>query len=335
MSTPLPGFAGQLVAVTGAEGFIGSHLVEALLTQGARVRALVLYNSFSALGWLEELQQHPGLEIVFGDVRDAVQMRKFAEGAQLLFHLAALISVPYSYRAAESFIETNVRGTLNILEAALAAGVRRLVQTSTSEVYGTPHSVPIAETHPLHPQSPYAASKIGADALALSYHAAHKLPLVIARPFNTFGPRQSTRAVIPTIITQFVAGKKELALGELTSTRDFSFVQNTVAGLLAIGLAPEVEGEVINLGSNFEISIEDLARRIGALMGRDFSFLQEQQRKRPEASEVRRLWCDAAKAKALCNWSPAVTFEQGLRQTIAWYSEPANLARFRPGIYLD
>lgn len=328
--TSLQGIA---VAVTGAEGFIGSHLVESLCARGAKVRALVQYNSFSSLGWLDGLSCLPSLDVIFGDVRDAAQMRRFVQGNSIVLHLAALISVPYSYQAAESFVETNIRGTLNMLEAAKDAGVSRYIQTSTSEVYGTARYVPIDEAHPLQPQSPYAASKVGADALAQSYHLSHELPVVIARPFNTFGPRQSTRAVIPTIITQLASGQEVLNLGELSSTRDFSYVQDTVEGLLALASTPGIEGEVFNLGSNREISIAELATAIASIMGRQIRIDQQQERLRPEHSEVRRLFSLAQKAAAATGWRPTFSLEDGLRQTIAWFSKKENLGKYRSGVY--
>ncbi len=325
--------------VTGADGFIGSHLVEALVARGHKVRALCHYNAFGHAGWLDSVEDgtRAHVEIVLGDVRDAHAMIDLMRGVDTVFHLAALIAIPYSYRAPDSYVETNVRGTLNLLEAARAAEVRRFVHTSTSEVYGTAQRVPIDETHPLNGQSPYAASKIGGDQMALAFHASFDLPVAILRPFNTYGPRQSARAVIPTIITQIAAGGREIRLGATTPTRDFSFVADTVAGFLAVASSERAIGEVIQIGSGFEISIGDTAALIAELMGVEIEIVSEAARHRPAASEVERLIADTAKAARLVGWRPRYGgregFRRGLERTIAWFHDPANLARYRPGSY--
>ncbi len=325
------------VLVTGADGFIGSHLVEALVAGGAAVRALVQYNSFGHWGWLDTVPEatRRSIEVVAGDVRDRGCVRDAVAGCPVIFHLAALIAIPYSYRAAESYLDTNIRGTLTLLEAAREQGVTRFVQTSTSEVYGTARRVPIDEEHPLQAQSPYAASKIAADQLALSFHRAFGLPVTVIRPFNTYGPRQSARAVIPTIITQLAAGARRLSLGALTPTRDFSFVANTVSGFLAVAAHPDAVGEVINVGSGFEIAIGDTARLIAGIMGRDVEIVSEAERLRPPGSEVERLYAGIDKAARLIGWRPQDPgldgFRRGLERTIDWFSAPENRARYRGG----
>ncbi len=325
------------VLVTGADGFIGSHLVEALVAGGVDVRALVQYNSFGHWGWLDTVPAavKAGIEVVAGDVRDAGGMREAVRGTSVVLHLAALIAIPYSYRAPASYIETNVVGTLNVLDAARDHGVDLVVQTSTSEVYGTARQTPIDEEHPLQAQSPYAASKIAADQLALSYRRSFGLPVAVIRPFNTYGPRQSARAVIPTIITQIAAGAASLRLGALQPTRDFSFVEDTAAGFIAVAQSEAAIGEVINVGSAFEISIGDTARLIAEIMGRAVSFESDADRLRPEASEVNRLIANVTKAGNRLNWRPRFAgregFRRGLERTIAWFADPANLARYRVG----
>lgn len=325
------------VAVTGADGFIGSHLVEALVARGDDVRALAQYNSFGSWGWLDRLSQDTlgRVDVVLGDVRDAGCVLDFVDDAEVVYHLAALIAIPYSYRAPRSYVDTNVSGTLNILEAARTLGTGRVVVTSTSEVYGTARSVPISEEHPLQGQSPYAASKIGADKLAESYHLSFELPVVTLRPFNTFGPRQSARAVIPTIITQLAAGERRVNLGNLAPTRDFCYVRDTVAAFLAVGAAPagDVVGRVLNAGTGFETSIGDLAETIARLMDRDIELNQEDQRFRPDASEVMRLVCDNRALRSATGWSPQWSLEDGLRETIGWFTEPTNLAAYRSTEY--
>ncbi len=325
--------------VTGADGFIGSHLVEALVARGHKVRALCHYNAFGHAGWLDSLAEatREQVEIVPGDVRDAHAMIELVHGIDTVFHLAALIAIPYSYRAPDSYVETNVRGTLNMLEAARAAKVKRFVHTSTSEVYGTAQRVPIDETHPLNGQSPYAASKIGADQMAMAFHASFGTPVAVIRPFNTYGPRQSARAVIPTIITQIAAGRREIRLGATAPTRDFSFVADTVAGFLAVASSARAIGEVIQTGSGFEISIGETAALIAERMGAEIEIVSEAARQRPGASEVERLIADTAKAERLLGWRPEFGgregFVRGLERTIAWFRDPANLARYRPGTY--
>jgi NDP-hexose 4,6-dehydratase len=319
----------SVIAVTGADGFIGSHLVEGLVVAGARVRAMAQYNSVGSWGWLDRLPPDvmASVDVVLGDVRDA--------GPVLEFMLAALIAIPYSYRAPRSYVDTNVSGTLNVLEAARTLGTPRLVVTSTSEVYGSARMVPITEAHPLQGQSPYAASKIGADKLAESYHLSFELPVVTLRPFNTFGPRQSARAVIPTIITQLAAGERTVHLGSLAPTRDFTFVKDTAAAFLAVGGAPaeSVVGRVLNAGTGVETSIGDLARLIGRLMDREVELQQEDERLRPDASEVMRLVCDSSALRAATGWQPSFDLEAGLRETIPWFCDPDNLAAYRPTTY--
>ena len=323
----------SLIAVTGADGFIGSHLVEGLVGQGLRVRALAQYNSFGSWGWLETLPAETlaNVEVVLGDVRDAGSVLEFVRGADVVYHLAALIAIPYSYRAPRSYVDTNVSGTLNVLDAARSLGTPRIVVTSTSEVYGTARTVPISEAHPLQGQSPYSASKIGADKLAESYHLSFELPVVTLRPFNTFGPRQSARAVIPTIITQLAAGERRVNLGNLAPTRDFTYVKDTVAAFLAVGEAPaeKVVGRVLNAGTGVEISIGDLARTIARLMGCDLELVQDEERFRPDASEVMRLVCDSSALREATGWAPGHDLETGLRETIAWFTDAANLAFYK------
>ena len=324
------------VAVTGAEGFIGSHLVEALVSEGYAVRAMVQYNSFSSWGWLETLDVEvlANVEVVLGDVRDRGSVMDFTTDVDAICHLAALIAIPYSYRAPESYLATNAGGTLNILEAARSHETPRLIHTSTSEVYGTAQSVPIDETHRLQAQSPYAASKIAADKLAESYHLSFELPVVTIRPFNTYGPRQSARAVIPTLISQIAAGRDRVAVGSLTPTRDFNFVLDTVAAYLALlGAGPEVTGQTLNAGSGWEISIGDLVRLIAEVMGRDVEPVDDPQRIRPAGSEVMRLVCDSTALQAVTSWKPQHTLEQGLALTAEWFCDPANLARYKVDQY--
>jgi len=321
------------VLVTGADGFIGSFLTEALVAAGAKVRALAQYNSWNFWGWLEDSPCQKDVEIVTGDIRDAHFCMELARGVDTVFHLAALIPIPYSYKAPGSYVDTNVKGTLYMCQASMANGVRRFIQTSTSEVYGTARYVPIDEQHPLTPQSPYSATKIGSDAIALSFYHAFGFPLVVARPFNTYGPRQSARAVIPSIISQVASGKTEIRLGELASTRDFTFVTDTAQGFLAIAEMEGGEGEVFHIGSGFEISIGDLVREIGSVMGRELRVVQEQERKRPEKSEVFRLWCENSKLKQRCGFAPQISLEEGLRRTVEWFQDPRNAARYKEGVY--
>lgn len=311
--------------VTGADGFIGSHLTEALVRRGDSVRAFVLYNSFNSHGWLDDVPQEVQREIEFiaGDVRDAGAVRNAVSDCDTVLHLAALISIPYSYEAPESFVQTNILGTLNVLNAALANGGVRVVQTSTSEVYGTAQFVPITEQHPLQAQSPYAATKIAADQLALSYHRAFGLPVAVLRPFNTYGPRQSARAVIPTIISQLLAGERRIRLGALHPTRDFNYVADVVRAFLAMADAEHVVDEVVNVGTNHEISIADTAREIATMIRVDATIESDPARIRPGPSEVERLCGDNAKAKRLLGWTPAYAgiegFRRGLAETVEWF----------------
>ncbi|MFG6415767.1 NAD-dependent 4,6-dehydratase LegB [Roseateles sp. DC23W] len=321
------------VLVTGADGFIGSHLVELLVRDGLEVRALSQYNSFNYWGWLDDIDCAKDVEIVSGDVRDPHFCRKVTKGQDAVFHLAALIAIPYSYVAPDSYVDTNVKGTLNICQAALDNGVQRVIHTSTSEVYGTARYVPIDEKHPLQPQSPYSASKIGADAMALSYFNAFNLPLTIARPFNTYGPRQSARAVIPTIITQIASGMKQIKLGDTTPTRDFNYVADTCRGFLELARCEQAIGETVNIGSNFEISVSDTLNLIKELMGSDVEFITDDQRIRPEKSEVFRLWCDNTRIRGLTGFEPRHDIRDGLQRTIDWMTQSANLAKYKAHIY--
>ena len=327
----------DIAAVTGAEGFIGSHLVEALVRRGYRVKAMVLYNMFSSKGWLDTLPADitDQVDVVFGDVRDPATVRDLVEGAAVVYHLAAIGSVPYSYSAPRSFIDTNTIGTMHVLEAARACRTPRVVHTSTSETYGTARTVPISESHPLQAQSPYAASKVAADKLAESYHLSFGLPVVTLRPFNTFGPRQSTRAVIPQIITQLASGSRQLMLGALDPTRDFSYVLDTAEAFITLGEAPAsaVIGELFNCGPGDDIAIGKLAEDIVRLMGAEADIVEDPQRLRPKDSEVMRLVCDASKLRERTGWQPRYTRDEGLRETIAWYRDPANLARFKANEY--
>lgn len=320
------------VLVTGADGFIGSHLTEALLSAGYQVRALSYYNSFNDWGWLEGIN-NPDLEVVSGDVRDPDFCRHITRGCSLVFHLAALIAIPYSYVAPDSYVDTNIRGTLNMLQAARDCNVERIVVTSTSEVYGTALYVPIDENHPRQPQSPYSATKIGADALAKSFYNAFELPVVIARPFNTYGPRQSARAIIPTIITQIAAGHREIKVGDLTPTRDFNFVTDTAAGFIALATAPGIEGREINIATGREVTMEETLHTIARLMGADIEWVTDPERIRPSKSEVRRLLGDNKLITSLTDWRPRVSLEEGLSKTIDWFVKPENLARYKIDIY--
>ena len=314
------------VIVTGAGGFIGSHLAERLVQEGANVTAMVHYNALGSLGWLESSPHRKDMKIVAGDVCDPGFMQTAIDGHDMVFHLAALIAIPFSYVAPESYVRTNVVGTLNVLQAARRAGVRRVVHTSTSEVYGTARYTPIDEGHPLQGQSPYSATKIGADKLAESFYCSFDLPVVTLRPFNTFGPRQSARAVIPTIISQALA-RREVRLGSTKPIRDLNFVSNTVDGFVRAGQAAGVAGQTINVGSGREISIGDLASVIASLIGQEIAIRSEDQRTRPEKSEVQRLLADNTKARELLGWSPATSLEEGLRQTIDWFREHTHLYR--------
>jgi dTDP-glucose 4,6-dehydratase len=327
------------VLITGSDGFIGSHLTEGLVRRGYDVRAFVLYNSFGSWGWLDDAEAsiRERLEVVAGDIRDPFAVREAVQGCDAVLHLAALIAIPYSYRSPASYVDTNIHGTLNLLQAARDCGVRRFIHTSTSEVYGTARFVPITEEHPLQGQSPYAASKIAADQLVYSFHASFGLPALIARPFNTYGPRQSARAVIPTIITQIASGAREVKLGAVVPTRDFNFVADTVAGFIAALESSAGVGEVVNFGSNYEISVGDTAELIAEVMQADVRFVTDQSRMRPERSEVERLWADNRKARELFGWQPEHGGRDGLRRglaaTVEWFSNPLNLQRYRADRY--
>ncbi|AZS82259.1 SDR family NAD(P)-dependent oxidoreductase [Achromobacter spanius] len=327
------------VLVTGADGFIGSHLTETLIARGYDVRAFTLYNSFNSWGWLDQSPKHirEKLDVFSGDIRDPHGVKAAMQGCDAVLHLAALIAIPFSYHSPDTYVDTNVKGTLNVLQAARELGIKRVIHTSTSEVYGTARFVPITEEHPLQGQSPYSASKIGADQLAYSFHASFDLPVVIARPFNTYGPRQSARAVIPTIITQIANGQRQIKLGAVSPTRDFNFVKDTVSGFIAALEGTGGLGEVVNFGSNFEISIGDTAKLIAEVMGKEIEIVTDEARLRPENSEVERLWAANAKAKALFNWEPSYGgrdgFKRGLEETAEWFRNPANLAAYKADRY--
>lgn len=327
------------VVVTGSDGFIGSHLTEALVRQGYEVRAFVLYNSFNSWGWLDRCAPDVkgNFEVFAGDIRDPHGVRAALSGCDVVLHLAALIAIPYSYHSPDTYVDTNVKGTLNVVQAARELGVSKVVHTSTSEVYGTAKFVPITEEHPLQGQSPYSASKIGADQIALSFHTSFGTPVTVLRPFNTYGPRQSARAVIPTIISQIASGKDAIKLGALHPTRDFSFVEDTTRGFIAAMKCDANNGQVVNIGSGFEISIGETARTIADLMGAQVKIEHEADRLRPDNSEVERLFASYSKAKDLMGWAPKYGglegFKQGLTQTIEWFSNPDNLSFYKTDIY--
>lgn len=326
------------VCVTGGDGFIGSHLTQMLLNKGYNVRALAQYNSFNDWGWLEDVVQEcpeaaDRLEIVTGDVRDANFCRELVKDCGTVFHLAALIAIPYSYIAPDSYVDTNIKGTLNMCQASRDAGVERLIVTSTSEVYGTAKYVPIPETHPRQPQSPYSATKIGADAIALSFYNAFELPVVLARPFNTYGPRQSARAIIPTIISQIANGDRTIKVGDLTPTRDFNFVEDTCRGFIALAQAEGIEGKEINIATGTEITMADTLRTIAKVMNADVDFEVDPARIRPTGSEVRRLCGDNSLIRSLTDWHPQVSLEEGLRRTVEWFTKPGNLSKYKANIY--
>lgn len=319
--------------VTGADGFIGSHLAEMLVKEGCEVRALVQYNSQASWGWLDSSLYNSSMDIRLGDVRDSHFCETLVDGCDIVFNLAALVAIPYSYIAPDSYIDTNVKGAINICQAALHNESCRVVQMSTSEVYGTAQYVPIDEHHPLQPQSPYSASKIGADSIAMSFHNAFELEVVLARPFNTYGPRQSARAVIPTIISQIAAGNEVIKLGSLSPTRDFNYVEDTCRALTLLGPCDKAVGKVANIGSNFEVSIKDTALTIARLMNKDITIQTDDVRVRPKNSEVERLWCDNTLVRELCGYIPAYTFEEGLERTIAWFCDGDNLRLYKEDIY--
>jgi dTDP-glucose 4,6-dehydratase len=329
----------QKILVTGSEGFIGSHLVETLVREGYQVRAFVLYNSFNSWGWLDTLpaEIRQELDVFTGDIRDPYGVKKAVSGCDAVLHLAALIAIPYSYHSPDTYVDTNVKGTLNVLQAVRELGVSKMVHTSTSEVYGTARFVPITEEHPLQGQSPYSASKIGADQMAYSFYASFGTPVLTLRPFNTYGPRQSARAVIPTIITQLAQGKDRIRLGAIHPTRDFNYVQDTARGFLAALRAEAGIGETINIGSNYEVSVGRTAELIAELMGKTITIESDEQRLRPKDSEVERLWADNQKAQRLLGWQPEFAglegFKKGLSQTIDWFSDPNNLRHYKADIY--
>lgn len=321
------------IIVTGADGFIGSHLTELLLEKGYHVKALAQYNSFNYWGWLENIPASPNLEIITGDVRDPHFCKEIVKGVDIIFHLAALIAIPYSYVAPDSYVDTNVKGTLNICQAAKENGNIRVIHTSTSEVYGTAQYVPIDEKHPKQPQSPYSASKIGADMMAMSFYNAFELPVTVARPFNTYGPRQSARAIIPTIITQIANGIKEIKLGDLTPTRDFNYVKDTCQGFIALAENDKTIGQEINIASNIEISMKNTLELIKKIMKSDITFVSDKERIRPKDSEVFRLWGDNTLIRELTGFSPKYNIEEGLTETINWFIKPENLLKYKANIY--
>jgi dTDP-glucose 4,6-dehydratase len=327
------------ILVTGSDGFIGSHLTEKLVRQGFQVKAFVFYNSFNSWGWLDHSPKEikENIEIFAGDIRDPFGVHTAVKGCDIIFHLAALIAIPYSYHSPATYIDTNIKGTLNVMQAGRAHNVQKIIHTSTSEVYGTAQFVPITEAHPLQGQSPYSASKIGADQIAYSYYTSFDLPVATIRPFNTYGPRQSLRAVIPTLITQMAAGNQTIKLGALSPTRDFNYVDDITDAFIRIAESDQTMGETLNAGSNFEISINDTAKTIARLMNARVDIISDEQRLRPEKSEVNRLWADNSKIKVLTGWQPEYSslkgFEKGLKKCIQWYSDPKNISMFKTDIY--
>jgi len=321
------------ILITGADGFIGSHLTEMITPLAGQVKALSQYNSFNNWGWLEDLECRNDIEVLTGDVRDPHYCKHITKNIDIIFHLAALIAIPYSYVAPGSYVDTNVKGTLNICQAAKENGCQRIIHTSTSEVYGTAQYVPIDEKHPLQPQSPYSASKIGADMLVMSFFNAFDLPVVIARPFNTYGPRQSARAIIPTIITQIANGAKKLKLGDLTPTRDLNYVEDTCRGFIALAETDKAIGEAVNIGSNFEISMADVVGLIQKIMYSNAEIISDSARLRPKKSEVFRLWCDNSKIKSLTGFKPKYSVEDGLKKTINWFTKEDRSKKYKSLIY--
>ncbi|OXS79270.1 NAD-dependent 4,6-dehydratase LegB [Domibacillus enclensis] len=327
------------ILITGADGFIGSHLLEQLIRLGYDVRSFVYYNSFNSWGWLDSFPADikQSLDVFAGDIRDPHGVKEAMKGCDVVLHLASLIAIPYSYHSPDTYVDTNIKGTLNVLQAARELGVSKVVHTSTSEVYGTALYVPINEDHPMQGQSPYSASKIGADQMALSFHRSFETPVAVIRPFNTYGPRQSARAVIPTIITQLASGKEKIKLGALSPTRDFNYVKDTVSGFISIMNSEKSIGEVINIGSNYEISIGDTAKVITEVMGMQIEIETDEVRLRPEKSEVERLWADNTKAKELIGWTPAYGgiegFKRGMKETADWFSDPINLSQYKADVY--
>lgn len=330
---------GKKILVTGADGFIGSHLTEELVRRGFDVRAFVYYNSFNSRGWLDHSDPEitKSLDFFSGDVRDPHGVREAMKGCDIVFHLAALIGIPYSYHSPDTYVDTNIKGTLNVLQAARSLEAGKVVHTSTSEVYGTARFVPITEEHPLQGQSPYSASKTGADQMAMSFYSSFATPVAVVRPFNTYGPRQSARAVIPTVITQIAKGQRKIRLGSLHPTRDFSFITDTVRGFIAAAESDASVGEVINLGSNYEVSIGDTVKMIAEVIGAKVEVMTEEARLRPEKSEVERLWADNSKAKRLLGWQPVYGglegLKKGLSETARWFSDPENLKGYKTEIY--
>lgn len=330
---------GKKLFITGADGFIGSHLSEELIRRGFDVRAFVCYNSFNSSGWLDyaPAETKREIQICQGDIRDPYRVKEAMRGCDIVFHLAALIAIPYSYYSPGSYIDTNIHGTLNVLQAVRELELEKMVHTSTSEVYGTARYVPISEEHPLHGQSPYAASKIGADQLALSFYNSFSTPVSIIRPFNTYGPRQSTRAVIPTIITQVAHGERKIKLGSLAPTRDFNYVKDTVRGFIEVAGSDETTGEVVNIGSDFEISVGETVKTIAEIMNAEIEVETEISRLRPKKSEVERLWADISKAKSLFDWKPEYGgkegFRKGLKETVEWFCDSENIRRYQSGRY--
>jgi NAD dependent epimerase/dehydratase len=323
----------KTVLITGADGFIGSHLTEMLVSKGYQVKALSQYNSFNNWGWLEDVNCKDKIEVLTGDIRDPHYCKYITKDVDIIYHLAALIAIPYSYIAPDSYVDTNIKGTLNICQAAKENGVKRVIHTSTSEVYGTAQYVPIDENHPIQPQSPYSATKIAADAMAMSFYNSFELPVTIARPFNTYGPRQSARAVIPTIITQIANGIKEIKLGDVSPTRDFNYVEDTCRGFIALAESDQTIGQTVNIGSNFEISIYDTLNMIKKLMNSNVQFIIDEQRIRPGKSEVLRLWCDNTKIKKMTGFKSNISIEEGLKRTIDWFTIGENLNKYKTDIY--
>lgn len=323
----------KTVLITGADGFIGSHLTESLVRECGKVKALSQYNSFNYWGWLESIDCLNDIEVLNGDIRDPHYCMSILKDVDVVFHLAALIAIPYSYQACNSYVDTNIKGTLNICQAALERGCQKIIHTSTSEVYGTARYVPIDENHPRQAQSPYSATKIAADALAESFYRSFNLPIVIVRPFNTYGPRQSARAIIPTVIIQLLNGQKEIKLGSMHPTRDFVFIKDTIEGIVEIAKSDNVIGEEINISTQTEISIFDLAMKLIEMINPRATILRENHRIRPEKSEVERLLGDNTKIKALTKWIPLVTLEQGLKETVGWFSLKENMRLYKSAIY--
>jgi len=335
----MPIIKNKKILVTGADGFIGSHLTEELVRQGNNVRAFVFYNSYNSWGWLDhsEPEIKKSLDVFAGDIRDPHGVKEAMKGCDVVFHLAALIGIPYSYHSPDTYVDTNIKGTLNVVQAARELGISRVIHTSTSEVYGTAQFVPITEKHPLQGQSPYSASKIGADQIAMSFFSAFDTPVSIIRPFNTYGPRQSARAVIPTIITEIAEGKGKIKLGSLHPTRDFSFIKDTVRGFIAVGESDESVGEVLNVGSNFEISIRETVKMIAEVMQAEIEIESDEVRLRPQKSEVERLWADNKKIRKFTGWMPEYGgmegLSRGIDETVAWFINPENLKRYKADIY--